>query len=158
MKKYVLFFCLMVGLQGVVHAQQNRIAMLPIDKAYIDGTDRSGYYKEVCGAIVFYQGDDGALYMSNMMILKDTQSFGPVTERKKRFIRDFAIGRIDLLDFRWSYENDYDDKSGGATCRLHFAPLNTKTVFALEIRTDSGSVLQYEGVFVGSINELLEQW
>ena len=157
--KKLLLISISILLLVPIKAQQKDYLRVPVEKAIIDGEDYSEYYKSVGGFISFYQSKIGYFCMANVMPAKDTQSYGEISERNQKSGIDVLTGdTIYILDFRWDYENNYDDKSGSAKCHMVLSPSKTGYVYSLEMIIDEGMVFRYSGRNIESISTLLENW
>ena len=152
-KLFIIFSVLLIATTSVFAQRQKEIARFYVLKATVDGNDYTSYVVNNGAYTVFYETDDGKLYMANVWEKQDSQSWGPVLNmRVQRHSETNTTYADDEFIFDWAFRNSYDSKTG--VCEVSFSKVyrSQRIVSILRIREKNGCFTEYIGYMKGSVN------
>ena len=147
----ITFYCLFTS--AVTH--QN-YGIITINKSYINEKDNSNYSDNYQRRLLFYK-EDNDLFFMNEVINNYCRSFslGKVSEIKTRKITDLEMD-CNIIQFKWTWENSYDDKTGMADVYIHTLNQPSKVACRVVIITEKIDILDYRGVLSNSLESFLQ--
>ena len=153
--KRVLFtiFALVICSTSTFAQCQKDLARFYVSRATIDGKDYTSYVVNNDAYTVFYETDDGKLYMANVWEKQDSQSWGPVLNMYYKHHQETSTTyKTDEFIFDWAFSNSYDSKKG--ICEVSFLKVYHPqgVVSILRIREKNGSLTEYIGYMDGIVN------
>jgi len=147
MKTYLLFIICLTFL-SVSSAQEQHIkAKFKITNAEINSKDYTDYYVANKGYLSFYELDGSEdLYFVSFSLLRKTQSFGKIydVEAETEVETEKSFKTV-LYKFKWSYTNDYDDKTGVAQVSFYEVSKALKTEFICIMTLENHEILKLKG-------------
>lgn len=132
---------------------QKEVARFYVLEATMNGFDVTSQVVNNKAYTVFYETDEGLLYMANVWERTDSQSWGPIFNVEyEHYPETSSVYESDEFVFDWAFSNSYDTKRG--ICEVSFSKIYKPEgiVSVLTLREDSGDVTVYTGYMEGSIN------
>ena len=132
---------------------QKEVARFYVLEATMNGFDITSQVVNNKAYTVFYETDEGLLYMANVWERTDSQSWGPIFNVEyEHYPETSSVYESDEFVFDWAFSNSYDTKRG--TCEVSFSKIYKPEgiVSVLTLREDSGDVTVYTGYMEGSVN------
>jgi hypothetical protein len=137
---------------SVFAQQQETIATFIIQDARLNDEDVTAFYLDGGGYLVIYKDSDEVLLLANVLSNKNTQSYGRMFNLKheKRHETQEEY-ELDVFQFRWSYQNSYDNREGTADVELLKIHKPNGIAFVCTIITEKLDVLRFKGYMEGSL-------
>ena len=132
---------------------QKEVARFYVLEATMNGFDVTSQVVNNKAYTVFYETDEGLLYMANVWEKTDSQSWGPIFNVEyEHYPETSSVYESDEFVFDWAFSNSYDTKRG--ICEVSFSKIYKPEgiVSVLTLREDSGDVTVYTGYMEESIN------
>lgn len=132
---------------------QKEVARFYVLEATMNGFDVTSQVVNNRAYTVFYETDEGLLYMANVWERTDSQSWGPIFNVEyEHYPETSSVYESDEFVFDWAFSNSYDTKRG--ICEVSFSKIYKPEgiVSVLTLREDSGDVTVYTGYMEGSVN------
>lgn len=132
---------------------QKDVARFYVLEATMNGFDVTSQVVNNKAYTVFYETDEGLLYMANVWERTDSQSWGPIFNVEyEHYPETSSVYESDEFVFDWAFSNSYDTKRG--ICEVSFSKIYKPEgiVSVLTLREDSGDVTVYTGYMEGSVN------
>lgn len=132
---------------------QKEVARFYVLEATMNGFDITSQVVNNKAYTVFYETDEGLLYMANVWERTDSQSWGPIFNVEyEHYPETSSVYESDEFVFDWAFSNSYDTKRG--ICEVSFSKIYKPEgiVSVLTLREDSGDVTVYTGYMKGSVN------
>lgn len=132
---------------------QKEVARFYVLEATMNGFDVTSQVVNNKAYTVFYETDEGLLYMANVWERTDSQSWGPIFNVEyEHYPETSSLYESDEFVFDWAFSNSYDTKRG--ICEVSFSKIYKPEgiVSVLTLREDSGDVTVYTGYMEGSVN------
>lgn len=132
---------------------QKEVARFYVLEATMNGIDVTSQVVNNRAYTVFYETDEGLLYMANVWERTDSQSWGPIFNVEyEHYPETSSVYESDEFVFDWAFSNSYDTKRG--ICEVSFSKIYKPEgiVSVLTLREDSGDVTVYTGYMEGSVN------
>lgn len=150
----LLLFTITTLVSQAQDAKTTEVTRLIVSDVHVNKLDATEQFVNDKAYMSFYrvEGSDD-LYLANIRPAKNTQSYGKVfglTDVKKDATA--TEYKSEVLDFKWSYNNDYDGKQGTATIKLGFVYKPNGTAFVLTMLTEGLDVIVYKGYVSGTLN------
>lgn len=140
----VLLMCLYIlNLSG-----QKIVSKFAITEAIYNKENKTALFVGENACTVFYIAPDGEMCMANMWLNKQTQSYGHMRlvdriTHKKRAKKE----KVDY-NFRWYYQNSYDDKKGVALVKLTEFREEGNMFYTMKMILENKDVITFKGVGV----------
>ena len=154
MKRILIIISILIATITSVSAQnQIEVARFYVLEATSNGIDVTSQvvYNDVY--TVFYETDEGLLYMANVWERSDSQSWGPIFNVEyEHYPETSSVYESDEFIFDWAFSNTYDSKRGICEVSLSKIYKPEGVVSILTLREDSGDVTVYTGYMKGSVN------
>lgn len=158
MKTLNIVFAIIIGaFCASINAQEiETIAIFEVMDGRDNGSDITPQMLEANAFLVLYLSKDKKNVMfANVWEKNDSQSFGTIYAiAKEEFPETDKEYRGVLLNFNWSYNNSYDDKSGTAKVKLLVIYKTRGTYFELTIVPENLDKLVYKGEMKGDLSFL----
>ena len=132
--------------------QQSTIEKLVILDARDNDKNITEYYLPG-GYIVFYYRTDGELSMATVVNKSRSQSYGRLSTKSKTTTVDKDGFRKDVQNYKWSYENSYNNKVGTASVRVEKVYKPQGVAFICKIVLENMDILMYSGYKDGTQSE-----
>ena len=132
---------------------QKEVARFYVLEATMNGFDVTSQVVNNKAYTVFYETDEGLLYMANVWERTDSQSWGLIFNVEyEHYPETSSVYESDEFVFDWAFSNSYDTKRG--ICEVSFSKIYKPEgiVSVLTLREDSGDVTVYTGYMEGSVN------
>ena len=154
MKKIAQTILFLTILSACTYGQEQKtVAKFIINDARLNRNDQTEFYLNAEAYLVFYFDIDSVPCMANVMPNKGTQSFGKLFAHTHKGENETNEGYpADYFSYKWSYENDYDNKKGTADVILIKTYKPQGVIFTCTIITENLDVLVYKGYLQGSID------
>lgn len=154
MKRILIIISILIATITSVSAQnQKEVARFYVLEATLNGIDVTSQvvYNDVY--TVFYETDEGLLYMANVWERSDSQSWGPIFNVEyEHYPETSSVYESDEFIFDWAFSNTYDSKRGICEVSLSKIYKPEGVISILTLREDSGDVTVYTGYMKGSVN------
>ncbi len=132
---------------------QKEVARFYVLEATMNGFDVTSQVVNNKAYTVFYETDEGLLYMANVWERTDSQSWGPIFNVEyEHYPETSSVYESDEFVFDWAFSNSYDTKRGICEVSLSKIYKPEGVISILTLREDSGDVTVYTGYMEGSIN------
>lgn len=156
MKKILLLFVILASSFSTYSQEQTISARFIVQDAHLNNIDVTEDVVGKKAVLVFYtiKGSED-IFFSNFMDKSNTQSWGRIFDASREtFPETDTEYKQELIKFKWSYQNDYDNKKGTATVKLKkiYKPLGV--AFECTIIPEDLDVLALKGYMEGSIKGL----
>ena len=141
-------------LPQLIFAQQKTSAkFIILDARLNNDVDMTPWVLENGGYLVFYENSQGNLLMGNIVPKKNTQSYGRLYSSNKESIDETEkLYKVDIFNFKWSYQNDYDVKKGTASIQLSKIFKPNGIAFTLKMILENLDIYIYKGYMEGTID------
>lgn len=133
--------------------EQKEVARFYVIEATMNGIDVTSQVVNNEVYTVFYETDEGLLYMANVWERSGTQSWGPIFNVvNEHYPETNTTYESDEFLFDWAFRNSYDTKKG--ICEVTFSKIYKPNgiVSVLTLYEDSGDVVVYTGYMKGTVN------
>jgi len=155
--KQIFTFLILLSTIQFAKAQSNDIEEIQrfiiSDVRYnkVDVTEK--YLSEKAYMVLYRLKGKDEVYLANVWPKTGSQSYGNIFDLKQTSNEATADSyKNETLTFKWSYQNDFDNKQGTATIKLGLVYKPTGIAFLLTMITDALDVTQYKGYVSGSLN------
>jgi len=142
MTKYLKILLLCISsIKGL--SQQKLLSKYIVTHATINGYDVTDYAVSNSAMTVFYKEADSTLFMANVYVVKNTQSYGKLAFVSKNFskTRDTIT-----TNYKWAFVNDYDNKKGCAKVSLVEIIKKKQVKSIISILQSNGNITIYNGI------------
>lgn len=150
---FIIIFVIIVTTTSAISQNQKEVARFYVLEATMNGFDVTSQVVNNKAYTVFYETDEGLLYMANVWEMTDSQSWGPIFNVEyEHYPETSSVYESDEFVFDWAFSNSYDTKRG--ICEVSFSKIYKPEgiVSVLTLREDSGDVTVYTGYMEGSVN------
>ena len=150
---FIIIFVMIVITTSAISQNQKEVARFYVLEATMNGFDVTSQVVNNKAYTVFYETDEGLLYMANVWERTDSQSWGPIFNVEyEHYPETSSVYESDEFVFDWAFSNSYDTKRG--ICEVSFSKIYKPEgiVSVLTLREDSGDVTVYTGYMEGSVN------
>lgn len=154
MKRILIIISILIATITFVSAQnQKEVARFYVLEATSNGIDVTSQVVYNDAYTVFYETDEGLLYMANVWERSDSQSWGPIFNVEyEHYPETSSVYESDEFIFDWAFSNTYDSKRGICEVSLSKIYKPEGVISILTLREDSGDVTVYTGYMKGSVN------
>jgi hypothetical protein len=133
--------------------KQETIAIFIITESTINNQDLTAFDIKRGGQFVFYKDTDGDVMLSNVATNDNNQSYGQIIDFKcSTEPASDKYYEATTCTFIWNYQNNYDNKSGYATCKLNKIYKPQGVTFELFIVLSNLDLLKYKGYMKGTLD------
>lgn len=154
MKRIIIIISVLIATIMSISAQnQKEVARFYVMEATMNGIDVTSQVVNNDAYTVFYETDEGLLYMANVWERKNSQSWGPIFNViHEHYPETSTTYESDDFIFDWAFSNSYDTKRGICEVSLSKIYKPEGVISILTLREDSGDVTVYTGYMEGSVN------
>lgn len=147
-KKFLLLIITCLSFAYTITAQDK--LMMNILQVTIDGVDYSDTYIENEVVLMLYE-DEGKYHFAN--VWKESSSYGEIIPyNHDHYQEPESFYNVDEYNFRWKYQNTYDDKTGSCLIKLLLIHRATNIAFELRMIQENGSIAVYKGYVDGTLD------
>lgn len=150
---FIIIFVMIVTTTSAISQNQKDVARFYVLEATMNGFDVTSQVVNNKAYTVFYETDEGLLYMANVWERTDSQSWGPIFNVEyEHYPETSSVYESDEFVFDWAFSNSYDTKRGICEVSLSKIYKPEGVISILTLREDSGDVTVYTGYMEGSVN------